>query len=638
MTGDRIVQSHAHDSWWQRRLQVFRNDPSLGEAALSQRWWRYGIRRLRGFTIARGGGVALHVLETIVLARLGAPRTAILGFIVANLASLIAAAWWGATEVLRKFLRNSNDVAQQDAQVATWLAWSLRFASLVLLGAAALGVAVHTRPVLLGYCVAMVGRVALDLPLRVWHARVAARARVFRSPWIQVVVEAIGPLAVLTLRRTAGQWTVLISFVAASVASRAVTLYFVRRATTNHGYTWISPRLRTSRALPWLAIAGHAIAGIATRVPQIVGVAFLVARNLPNNIAIGMQLSIGSLSAATSWCWSHYHDLLPMQYLALARFRRRIERAVLLESVVIGIVIGALTIVLVGWMTPRHFVVAPNPEFAVLIPPTLPSPWPYAAAIPALALALSLLSAMQVIAWTRDHLGIVAVGGALAASAVAVAPRVAWWWHGGHGYMYDAPASWLRSQHVVLAVTMAVIALVTALLLRRLRRAPLRGRVAWLDGVVTARRAPTNITVLGMARGGDIAEHTGAACIAAGATWWARRERMMLVANLSRASIDAIIGTTGGWITSVRGWPDVERAASDSAMPSTRDDAVIFEIVGEKALPPAGKTMTRHDLTRIWRGVVATARGGAPADAIVGGMVYDGNEIERMVVRLRDQA
>ena len=141
MTGDRIVQSHAHDSWWQRRLQVFRNDPSLGEAALSQRWWRYGIRRLRGFTIARGGGVALHVLETIVLARLVAPRTAILGFIVANLASLIAAAWWGATEVLRKFLRNSNDVAQQDAQVATWLAWSLRFASLVLLGAAALGVA-----------------------------------------------------------------------------------------------------------------------------------------------------------------------------------------------------------------------------------------------------------------------------------------------------------------------------------------------------------------------------------------------------------------------------------------------------------------------------------------------------------------
>ena len=498
-----------------------------------------------------------------------------------------------------------------------------------------LGARLYGRGVVAPYVVAMIARVALDLPLRVWHARIAARGRVFRPPWIQVVIEAIGPLIVLALHSTAGRWTVLVSFVTASFASRVVMLVYVRRSYASHGYRWIGPRLAATRALPWFAIAGHAVAGIATRIPQMVGVALLAIHNLPSNIAVGLQLSIGVLTAATSWCWTHYHDLLPVQHAALYRFRRRIERSVQVESLIVGAIVGLATLAVVGWMTPREFIDPGNSDFIVLVPPTLPSPWPYAAMLPAVAIAMSWLSSMQVIAWTRDRLVAVTIGGGMIASVLTLAPRVAWWWHGGHGYHYDAPPSWLRSQQATLIAAMLVTGGLTLVWLRGARARVLRGRIAWIDGVVLARRGRDDVAVIGLARSGVLADRIGELSLTTGATWWARRERSILIAGMSRAAIADLAINTGGWIRSVRPWAEVEATASDGAMPVPRTDSITINIVDERAVMPPGMQLTRYQLSQLWSGLMAAMRGGATANVAVGGVVYRGDTIARCAVRLR---
>ena len=352
------------------------------------------------------------------------------------------------------------------------------------------------------------------------------------------------------------------------------------------------------------------------------------------NITVGLQLAVGLLSAATGWCWTHYHDLLPMQHIAMARFRRAIERAVIIEGVCVGALVGAVTVIVVGAMTPRTFIVPDVADLVMIHPPQVPSPWPYAVVLPALAVALSLLSAMHVIAWTRDRLGVVTLGGALAAGVAMIAPSIAWWWN-GHGYMYNAPPSWLRAQHVTLTVAMLAIVALSGWLIDLLPRRPMRGRIEWIDAVVAARNSPANVAVLSAARGGTIGHRVGETLAAAGATWWSRREHSILVAGLPTETIDLIAIRTGGWVTSVRAWSEVQEFASDAAAPAPRDDALFVDIVKQRAVPRGGGHLTRYDLTCAWNGLMTCMRGGLPGDVVIGNTIFDGDELVSLTVRMR---
>ena len=110
--------------WWSSRVAALRSEPNLGSALLGGHWLGYVLRRLRGFAITRGAGIALHVLEALVVVRFVAGREALVGFVIANLTLLVSGAWWGATEALRERLRELDDDSAGDPDVSAWLTWS----------------------------------------------------------------------------------------------------------------------------------------------------------------------------------------------------------------------------------------------------------------------------------------------------------------------------------------------------------------------------------------------------------------------------------------------------------------------------------------------------------------------------------
>ena len=174
--------------------------------------------------------------------------------------------------------------------------------------------------------------------------------------------------------------------------------------------------------MPWAALLGYGLGGVATRVPSAFGVVFLAIPRLPLTVAIGLHLTVGALAAAGGWAWAHYLDLVGLQAPVFARLRGRLERLILLEAVVVGAAVGALALAIVYGWAPRGFTVTPDPGVVILLPPTFADPWPYAWALPALAVSLSVLAAAQATGWPRDPPAPGTIGGPRAGPAAPHPP------------------------------------------------------------------------------------------------------------------------------------------------------------------------------------------------------------------------
>jgi hypothetical protein len=434
--------------WWARRAAAAAAEPTLGAALLGRQWPRYALRRLRGFAVTRAAAIALHVVEALLVARTLAGEQLVLGLVLASAMPLVTGAWWGATEVLRQRVRAHHargDHAGADVEVRTWLTWSVRFGALIVLAALAFAWGHRGSPVLACWGAVLIGRAGLDLPLRVWHARIGARRRVFRPMGLQLVVEAAGPVVIVLGARPLGPVVVLLAALTSTIAARAVTALVLARAYRQDGRPWPWPRLRAP-GLPWLAVGWHALAGVALRLPAVLAIPLVLSPGLPPHVAVGVHLSLGALAAASGWPWAHYHDLLAVQSRPLHRLRAHLERVILVEAIVVGAVVGGLALALALALAPTSLPFRPEPGVFVLIPPRLPAARPFLWVLPLIAAGVALLSAAQAIAWVRGQRVVIVLGAVAVALAAAWAerlPRLVY----GHGYVGEHPPRAVDPHH-----------------------------------------------------------------------------------------------------------------------------------------------------------------------------------------------
>jgi hypothetical protein len=619
--------------WWRARRERMLAEPSLGAALLGGAWTGYALHRLRGFAVARLGAAVLHVLEALVVARLMAPELAAVGFVLQHATALAAAAWWGATEVLRQRLRDLDDDSHGDAAAEAWLCWAGRLAIGVLVLTLVLGARWRDQPAVAAYAALLLVRLAIDLLLRVWHARVAARGRVYRPPWIQLAIEAIGPALAILLGGALGAWQVLAILAASSLGARIVSWHYIRRATTRLGRPRARLRLRTRAAVPWGPALLHALGGAATRLPSVLGVIVLITPGLPMNVALTLHLATGMLSAATGWTWAHYHDLVPLQVAALGGFRRRVERLIAVEALVIGAACGGLALLVVALAAPRLPPLVPEPGVIFLRPPRWPAAMPYAHGLPALTMAMALLAAAQLIAWTRRRLGATIVGGAVAVLAALAAPALL------RGVeVARRSRGWLApervvNEHVALAVALVLAGVITCALAWWPRRVPRRGRLPWQTALRAAEVEPTPVAVLGLARGGALATEVATQLERVGVRWWARRDRTLVVAGADVATLRGAVARAGGWIVSVRPWAEAAPPLRRATPPVARPGDLVFDVVSGRVDRAA--EVPRPTLTRVWRALLADVRGGRDREVTLGGLRFAGDELTAFTVRVR---
>lgn len=613
--------------WWTRRAAAAAAEPTLGGALLGHRWPRYALRRLRGFVITRAAAIALHVAEALLVAQTLAGDQLVLGLVLASAMPLVTGAWWGATEVLRarvRALHAHGDHGGADLEVRTWLTWSVRFGALVMLGALAFAWSHRSAPVLACWGAVLIGRAGLDLPLRVWHARIGARRRVFRPMGLQLAVEVAGPLVIVLGAGSLGPVVVLLAALASTIAARAVTGVVLARAYAQDGRPWPWPRLRAP-GLPWRAVAWHALAGAALRLPSVLAIPLVLAPGLPPHVAVGVHLSLGALAAASGWPWAHYHDLLAVQARPLHRLRGCLERTLLLEAAIVGALVGALVLALALALTPSSLPFHPEPGVFVLIPPRLPAARPFVWVLPLIAAGVALLSAAQAIAWVRGQRAAILVGAVAVALAAAWAdrlPRLVY----GHGYVGDhPPAPWIRTIHAGIAVALAVVTLATCAWLARRPRLAARGELPWLVGQEVAARQ--SAVVVTLARGGAIAEHATARLVA-GAACWARGGRAVLVVGVDEAEVRRRAAATG-WAARVEAWRP--RAM---AMDAEAGDVTVR--LGWRPRP--SQRLGAHEAEAVWRALLAAADG-RPAErgARVRAYRAPGGVLDEAVVRVRPE-
>ncbi|MEZ4368085.1 MAG: hypothetical protein R2939_17660 [Kofleriaceae bacterium] len=490
-------------AFWARALARQRRRPRLGAAVLGGGWLRYALHRLRGFALVRGAAIAAHVVEVLVLVRIASLGAAVMGFVVSNLASLLVAAWWGATEPLREQARTPRLAGELEVATGHAQWWARRLAALAIVVGALGAAALSTTPMVAAYVGFVALRLAVDVLLRPRHAAVAGRGRVYRTPWAQVVVELGGAAALLA----AGAVPVMVFavLVLGAAASRWVTWASIVAAWRRARLGPVVVRRGPLSGSPW----APGLAGLAMRAPTALAMVALLSPQFPPHVAVGMHVAFGVLAAATTWTFTHYHDLIAVAVPGLGRLQRRVERALFVEAVLLGAIVGGLAFAVIALASPPPPPIDAGPDVFVFIAPARPPAWPFGLALPPLAVALSLLAVVQLVAWCRRAYGWVIVVGVAVIVAAAAIPRGSAW----AATLAAAPAAIanVRAYQLTLAAAVVVAALILGVAMRRRRPPPPRGRVPWLTAGLDARRDPDGVVVLTLARGGDVAERIGRA-------------------------------------------------------------------------------------------------------------------------------
>ena len=576
----------ATSRWWNARFGRARREPRLAGAILDRRTVRYALYRLRGFAAARGTAAALHVLEAAVLLRALPVRVAIIAFLLGHATMLVAGAWWGATEAQRIEVRERRDDA--DRITARWLWWAFALAATALVVAASVAVRLHARPLSAAYALVLGVRIATDLPLRVWHGRISARRRLRRWLSWQLVAEATGPLLALALQHRLASWSLFVALAGSTLVSRAITWTVIRRAYRDARIPWI----RAARGpLPWRRAFGWGAAGVATRLPSLLGVMFLAAPGLPETAAIGLHMTVGALAAATGWVWSHYQDFIGLADPIYARIRRRLAWMVAGETLVIGILVGIASLVIVLGFAPRSLPIEEE-GVAILIPPAFADPRPYAYALPAIALGLSAISAGQLLAWVRGRAGAVVISGTCAVLVAVVARAVLEPAASGG----ELAPSVIRFEHAVVGIGLAACGVVLAWL--AVRGVGASGRsIPWERARRRAELEPdAQLLATTASRGGVAFED---ALTRLGARWWARRGQRWIVGGLTTAATDALVLACAGAVERIEAVPP--RVASEAAAAPLR-----FRFDGRGPRHPELDDLA---LSQVWAAIERRLRG-----------------------------
>ncbi len=365
---------------------------AVEEAILARRFTAYAAKRLSGFVLTRLWSTLLHLVELTLLVELFSARPLVASLAFQNAALVVEALFWGASEALRRRLRELGPSSPAAALTRRWLTGVTWVAIACVVAPIAQGAWLSrthagTSPVLVAYGIAVGLRLAIDLLLRTFYSGVFAHGRVYRP----MATFLVGPLALLGTTwlgwRFVGPWSFPLAVVVATALSRTISFVYIRRAYRISRIP--APALRLV-LLPRASRSAHPVRGPAARDVVLgalanlgtrLGSVVLLAAVVPSlssaaaseddevrMLALSLHLAGPLFVVAASWASVFYHDWKRLEDEASAKLARAFGvRLVAVSLVVAACAFCAMVLVVTSFVSWG----AAEPVVFALVPATL---------------------------------------------------------------------------------------------------------------------------------------------------------------------------------------------------------------------------------------------------------------------------
>lgn len=335
---------------------------AVEDALLAGSFARYAFRRLAAFVLARGWGIALHIVELTWLAQVFSAKPFIASLALQNATLVIDAAYFGALEGLRRRARELGPGTDAAVLTTRWLTVALWFALAIVVfpvGRAAWHWAADEDSPSLFHVYALVCalRLGLDVVLRTYYSGVFAHNRVYRPLWTPLVPPTLVIGITVLLWGPIGGWGFPIALAASVAVSRALLFVYTRRAyrfrripAPHWRLRWRSKSAK-SRPIEWRMLRDALLGGVANTTTRLGGVVLLAAvvpsLSRPDlfedeapavePFAFALHLAAPLLYIAGQWGLVFYHDWKRVEGELAETLARHLHRRILVTAVVVAL-------------------------------------------------------------------------------------------------------------------------------------------------------------------------------------------------------------------------------------------------------------------------------------------------------------
>ena len=401
---------------------------------------RYLRTRTLRFSANRLFSAVLHVVEVVVLAGSLPPRALVLAVAVRHGVAVLEAGWWGALEPYRRRLReltgqgrlrSRDELVRRLRHRSVWLGGVVLVVALAALGHGILDVSRSRDGVADVFAAIVIGRLAIDLPLRGFHSTVLALRRVWRPGWSFWGPDLLQLMVLLGAVPVVGVWGVPLAALSSTLSGSVLSWWYTRRA-------WQSLRLEPTRRPTRMDNAGvggagnvvwHGVGWASSRAASMAVLTVAVAPVGPDDFLVALCIFLAAplLDAVAGQANLYYVDLARLTLPRWLHLRRRLVRLMMAGALGFAVASGACALLLARGFTGPHF-------GAVALPLALL----FAVRAPLAVVAVARFTAGEPQALVLGSLGLVVgtlVGGLLSWSAPAalvlgtvVSTLVTWRW------------------------------------------------------------------------------------------------------------------------------------------------------------------------------------------------------------------
>jgi hypothetical protein len=343
------------EAWFRKEAARAARTPLLEDALIGGRFFPYAAYRLRYFAARTLVAATLHAVKIVLAFRFFSHRSFIAVLVVQSVATLASGFWWGSLEVLREKIRAEYRNGRRrglDRLIGRWLTTGLRLGLAVFIAAV---LYVPACPLLFGrspsaadfFLAAILLRLALDFPARVYHSGVYAVRRVYRPLLSVILAEILSFATLLSSWPLLGLWSLPLASIVSSLASSGLVFVYTGRAYRRLDLSpWRNVRLwrRGGRLrLPGFGSNEWLIAGASYAMMRLDALLVLVlASASASRIRSGATLIFAAgplIRAGFEWIQLFYFDLKQLNRPVLRKWREEFERRLSILSVPVALIL-----------------------------------------------------------------------------------------------------------------------------------------------------------------------------------------------------------------------------------------------------------------------------------------------------------
>jgi hypothetical protein len=343
------------EAWFRKEAARAARTPLLEDALIGARFFPYAAYRLRYFTVRTLLAATLHAVKIVLAFRFFSPRAFVAVLVVQSAATLASGFWWGSLEVFREKVREeyrSGRRRRLDGLIGRWLTTGLHLGIAVFIAAVLF---LPACPLLFGrspsaadfFLTAILLRLALDFPGRVYHSGVYAVRRVYRPLLSVILAEILSFATLLSSWPVIGLWSLPLASIVSSLVSTSLVFIYTGRAyrrldlspwrkvrLLRHGGRFRSPGFGSSE---WLT-AGASYAMMRLDSLLVLVLAFASVPRIRS--AATLIFAAGPLvRAGFDWIQLFYFDLKQLNRPVLRRWREEFERQVSILSAMVAFIL-----------------------------------------------------------------------------------------------------------------------------------------------------------------------------------------------------------------------------------------------------------------------------------------------------------